>query len=52
MLVSTVQLLVINADILETLREKVKSVDIRNELGVNSINEKVREIRLRWYEHM
>ena len=49
---STVQLLVINADILETLREKVKSVDIRNELGGNSIKEKVREIRLRWYEHM
>ena len=31
-----------------TLRDKVKSVDIRKELGVNSIQEKVREIRLRW----
>ena len=31
-----------------TLRYKVKSV----ELGVNSIQEKVREMRLRWYGHM
>ena len=31
---------------------KVKSVDIRKELGVTSIQEKVREMRLRWYEHM
>ena len=31
-----------------TLRDKVKSVDIRKELGVNSIQEKVREMRLRW----
>ena len=30
-----------------TLREKVKSVDIRKELGVNSIKEKVRGMRLR-----
>ena len=30
-----------------TLRDKVKSVDIRKELGVNSIQEKVREMRLR-----
>ena len=30
-----------------TLRGRVKSVDIRKELGVNSINEKVTEIRLR-----
>ena len=35
-----------------TLRDKVKSVDIRNELGVNSIQEKVRDMRLRWYGHM
>ena len=35
-----------------TLRDKVKSVDIRKELGVTSIQEKVREMRLRWYEHM
>ena len=34
------------------LRVKVKSVDIRMELGVNSIKEKVREMRLRWYGHM
>ena len=35
-----------------TLRDKVKSVGIRKELGVNSIQEKVREMRLRWYGHM
>ena len=35
-----------------TLRDKVKSVDIRKELGVNSIQEKGREMRLRWYGHM
>ena len=35
-----------------TLRDKVKSVDNRKELGVNSIQEKVREMRLRWYGHI
>ena len=35
-----------------TLRDKVKSMDIRKELGVNSIKEKVREMRLCWYGHM
>ena len=35
-----------------TLRDRIKSVDIRKELGVSSIQEKVREIRLRWYGHM
>ena len=35
-----------------TFRGKVKSVDIRKELGVSSIQEKVREMRLRWYGHM
>ena len=35
-----------------TLRDKVKSVDIRKELGVTSIQEKVREMRLHWYGHM
>ena len=35
-----------------TLRDKLKSLDIRKELGVNSIQEKVREMRLRWYGHM
>ena len=35
-----------------TLRDKVKSVDIRKELDVSSIQEKVREMRLRWYGHM
>ena len=34
------------------LRDKVKSVDIRKDLGVSSIQEKVREMRLRWYGHM
>jgi len=37
-----------NKDI--TLRVKEKSVDIREVLGVNSIKEKVREIRLRCRE--
>ena len=31
-----------------TLRDRVTSVDIRKELGVSSIQEKVREMRLRW----
>ena len=35
-----------------TLRDNVKSLDIRKELGVNSIQEKVREMSLRWYGHM
>ena len=35
-----------------TLRDGVKSVDIRKELRVSSIQEKVREMRLRWYGHM
>ena len=35
-----------------TLRDRVKSVDIRKELSVSSIQEKVREMRLRWYGHM
>ena len=35
-----------------TLRDKVKSVDIRKEPGVTSIQEKVREMRLRWYGYM
>ena len=35
-----------------TLRDRVKSVDVRKELGVSSIQEKVREMRLRWYGHM
>ena len=34
------------------LRDKVKSVDIRKELGVNSTQEEVREMRLRWYGHV
>ena len=32
--------------------DKIKSEDIRKELGVSSIQEKVREMRLRWYGHM
>ena len=35
-----------------TLRDRVKSVDIRKELGVSSILEKVREMRLCWCGHM
>ena len=34
-----------------TVRQS-KGVDIRKELGVNSIQEKVREMRQRWYGHM
>ena len=34
------------------MRDRVKSVDIRKELGVNGVQEKVREMRLRWYGHM
>ena len=30
----------------------VKSVDIRKALTVNSIQQKVREMRIRWYGHM
>ena len=32
--------------------KKVKSEHIRKELGVNSIQEKVREMRLCWYGHI
>ena len=35
-----------------TLRDKVNSVDISKELGVTGIQEKVREMRIRWYGHM
>ena len=35
-----------------TLRDNVKTVDIREEQGMNSLQEKVREMRLRWYGHM
>ena len=35
-----------------TRRDKIRSVDIRRELGVNDIKEKAREIRLRWYGHV
>ena len=37
-----------------TLRDKVElvHVDIKQNLGVNSVQEKVREMRLRWYGHM
>ena len=36
----------------ETLRDSVKSVDTRRELGVSSMQGKVREMRLRWFGHM
>ena len=35
-----------------TLRDRLKSVDIGKELGVSSIQEKITEMRLRWYGHM
>ena len=31
-----------------TLRDKLKNIDTRKELGVNSIQERVREMRLCW----
>ena len=34
------------------LIDKAKSVNIRKELGVSSIQENVREMRLCWYGHM
>ena len=34
------------------MRDRVKSVDIRKELGVSSIQEKVREMRLCCYVHV
>ena len=35
-----------------TLRDKVKNVDIRKDLGVSSIQEKVGKMKLCWYGHM
>lgn len=35
-----------------TLRDRERSVDIRRELGVDDINIKVKEIRMRWYGHV
>lgn len=35
-----------------TLKDKERSENIRKELGVDDINEKVREIRMRWYGHV
>ena len=35
-----------------TLRDKVNSLDIRKELGVNSLKEKVRDMKLCGYGHM
>ena len=34
-----------------TLRDRVKSADITKGLGVSSTQEKVREMKLRWYGH-
>ena len=35
-----------------TVKDKMKSEDIRKELGVGSIKSKAREIRLRWFGHV
>ncbi|XP_063592969.1 uncharacterized protein LOC134770009 [Penaeus indicus] len=35
-----------------TLRERERSTDFRRELGVNGINEKFKEMRMRWYGHV
>ena len=34
------------------MRDRIESVDIRKELGVSRIQEKVRKMRQRWYGHM
>ena len=35
-----------------TVKDKMKSEDIRKELGVGSIKSKARESRLRWFGHV
>ena len=35
-----------------TLRDRMRSEDIRRKLGMNNINDKVREIRMRWFGHV
>jgi len=34
-----------------TLRDKIRNEDIRNKIGVASIEKKMRENRLRWFGH-
>ena len=35
-----------------TLKDRKRSEDIRRELGINNISDKLRETRLRWYGHV
>ena len=35
-----------------TRRDKVRNEDIRTKIGVGSIEEKMRENHLRWFDHM
>ena len=35
-----------------TLKDRKRSEDIQKDLGINSIGDKLMEIRLRWYGHV
>jgi len=39
-------------DVCNTMRDKMKNEDFRTKIGVASIEEKMRENRLRWFGHM
>lgn len=35
-----------------TMRDKIRNDDIRNKVGVTSMEDKMHEARLRWYVHV